>query len=215
MNIAINKAHFPVTVLGPGRRLGLWLQGCSIRCPGCVSQDTWEAGAGRFMPIEALIDWCRSVTGSGLDGITVSGGEPFDQPEALEALLRGFNEWRASERAAFDILCYSGYPFRTLDKQHGNILQWLDALVPEPYVQTLPTQRRWRGSDNQPIVPLSALGRERYGSEQVHEGENSLQFRVDAESIWYIGIPGPGDMDRLEARCRARGLELKNVSWRA
>src|SRR3972149_472528 len=137
MNIAINKAHFPVTVLGPGRRLGLWLQGCSIRCPGCVSQDTWEAGAGRFMPIEALIDWCRSVAGPG-------GGE----------------------RAAFDILCYSGYPFRTLDKQHGNILQWLDALVPEPYVQTLPTQRRWRGSDNQPIVPLSALGRERYGREE-------------------------------------------------
>jgi anaerobic ribonucleoside-triphosphate reductase activating protein len=67
MNIALNKAHFPVTVLGPGRRIGLWLQGCSIRCAGCVSRDTWEAGAGHAMPIERLLDWCRSVAAAGLD----------------------------------------------------------------------------------------------------------------------------------------------------
>ena len=47
MKIAINKAHFPVTVLGPGRRIGIWLQGCSIHCKGCVSQDTWAADPGR------------------------------------------------------------------------------------------------------------------------------------------------------------------------
>ncbi|HSV19446.1 MAG TPA: 4Fe-4S cluster-binding domain-containing protein, partial [Casimicrobiaceae bacterium] len=41
--IELNKAHWPVTVLGPGKRIGLWLQGCSIHCPGCVSQDTWSA----------------------------------------------------------------------------------------------------------------------------------------------------------------------------
>jgi anaerobic ribonucleoside-triphosphate reductase activating protein len=134
--------------------------------------------------------------------------------EALQALLRGLNEWRAGQPAV-DILCYSGYPLRTLKTRHAAILRAIDAIVPEPYVRTLPTQLRWRGSANQPIVPLSALGRRRYDGACIGQGQHGLQFRVDAASIWYIGIPGPGDMDRLEARCRARGLEFKNVSWRA
>lgn len=44
MEIAINKIHFPVSTLGFGQRLGIWFQGCSIRCPGCISRDTWEGG---------------------------------------------------------------------------------------------------------------------------------------------------------------------------
>ncbi len=49
--IELNKAHWPVTVLGPGRRIGLWVQGCSIHCPGCVSQDTWPKDAARRIAI--------------------------------------------------------------------------------------------------------------------------------------------------------------------
>jgi anaerobic ribonucleoside-triphosphate reductase activating protein len=42
MKIAVSKAHYPVTVLGPGKRIGIWL-GCRIQCKGCVSQDTGPA----------------------------------------------------------------------------------------------------------------------------------------------------------------------------
>ncbi len=56
MNILLNKAHFPVTVLGPGRRIGLWLQGCTIRCRGCVSQDARPADASKGQPLKALFD---------------------------------------------------------------------------------------------------------------------------------------------------------------
>jgi anaerobic ribonucleoside-triphosphate reductase activating protein len=213
VRIAINKAHFPVTVLGPGRRIGLWLQGCSIRCAGCVSRDTWERDAAREMPLATLLDWCRGVAAGGFDGVTVSGGEPFDQPHALRALLRAFVEWRARERLGFDLLCYSGYPLRTLERRHASILRLLDAVVPEPYVQSRPTRLRWRGSENQPIVPLTALGRSRY-ADAMAEGKAELQFRVDAERIWYIGIPRAGDLERIEARCRAQGLSFENVSWR-
>jgi anaerobic ribonucleoside-triphosphate reductase activating protein len=63
MKIAINKAHFPVTVLGPGRRIGIWTQGCRIHCKGCVSQDTWAADPGRETTVARLITWCRKTTG--------------------------------------------------------------------------------------------------------------------------------------------------------
>ena len=46
MMLYLSRIHFPVTTLGPGRRIGIWFQGCSIRCKGCVSADTWGTGKG-------------------------------------------------------------------------------------------------------------------------------------------------------------------------
>ncbi len=217
MNILLNKAHFPVTVLGPGRRIGLWLQGCTIRCPGCVSQDTWPADASRAMPVAALLDWCKQVAQEGCDGITISGGEPFDQPKPLASLLRGLRAWRTAAGLDFDLLCYSGYPLRTLEKRHTKILALLDALIPEPFVDGRPLGGLWRGSDNQTLVPISPRGVARYadciGQAQTAEGKR-MQISVEDGKLWFIGIPQRGDMAALETLCRQRGLELQQVSWR-
>lgn len=217
MNILLNKAHFPVTVLGPGRRIGLWLQGCSIRCKGCVSQDTWPADAAKAMPVKALIDWCRRVSHDGLDGVTISGGEPFDQPKALAALLTQLDAWRTAAGRDFDILCYSGYPLKTLEKKHPKILARLDALIPEPYADGRPLGALWRGSDNQTLVTLSTRGAARYAdSVEAPQAEQDKRMQVSVEDgkLWMIGIPHRGDMAALEALCRQRGLTLNEVSWR-
>src|SRR5215213_9495247 len=107
--IALSRLHFPVTTLGPGRRLGIWLQGCSIRCPGCISVDTWSPTQGQTTTeaiVEALLPWLPET-----EGITVSGGEPFDQPQALAVLLKELRRL-----SPVDILVYSGYPFDALSK---------------------------------------------------------------------------------------------------
>lgn len=217
MNILLNKAHFPVTVLGPGRRIGLWLQGCSIRCKGCVSQDTWPADPARAMPVKALADWCRRVAKEGLDGVTISGGEPFDQPKALAALLTQLDAWRTAAGLDFDILCYSGYPLKTLEKKHAKLLARLDALIPEPYADGRPLGALWRGSDNQTLVTLSPRGEARY-SESITapqaENDKRMQVTVEGGKLWLIGIPHRGDMTALEALCRQRGVQLNQVSWR-
>jgi anaerobic ribonucleoside-triphosphate reductase activating protein len=87
--LELNKAHWPVTVLGPGRRIGLWVQGCTIGCRGCVSQDTWPRDPRKRIAVPELLDWCRRTAKDGPDGITISGGEPFEQPAGLRALLDG------------------------------------------------------------------------------------------------------------------------------
>ena len=217
MKIAINKAHFPVTVLGPGRRIGIWLQGCRIRCKGCVSQDTWETDPGREMTVARLLRWCRETSGGSLDGITISGGEPFDQPAALAALLDALRHWREAAGLAIDILCYSGYPLATLEKRHPRLLARLDALIPEPYVDALPLTHLWRGSQNQSLVPLSPLGAERYAAYLDAPAEvfgKRIQVQLDGERVWSIGIPARGDMAALETLAAARGLRLDDVSWR-
>ena len=217
VKIAINKAHFPVTVLGPGRRIGIWLQGCSIHCPGCVSQDTWASDPERAMTVARLLSWCKATSQNGLDGITISGGEPFDQPQALAALLDALHQWRHSAGLDFDILCYSGYPLTTLQKRHAKLLARLDALIPEPYVDTLPLSHLWRGSQNQPLIALSPLGELRYAPyiEALAEAfTKRIQIQLDGERLWSIGIPARGDMAALEALAGERGIGFSNVSWR-
>jgi anaerobic ribonucleoside-triphosphate reductase activating protein len=217
MKIAVNKAHFPVTVLGPGRRIGIWVQGCSIGCKGCVSQDTWEQDPGRNMTVAQLLTWCKQASGGQFDGVTISGGEPFDQPAALAALLDGLQAWRNKAGLDFDILCYSGYPLATLQKNHAALLAKLDAIIPEPFVDKLPLTQLWRGSSNQPLVPLTARGRERFG-QYVDAAPDSagkrIQTMVDGQQVWFVGIPARGDMAALEASCEARGVAFSTVSWR-
>jgi anaerobic ribonucleoside-triphosphate reductase activating protein len=215
--IELNKAHWPVTVLGPGRRIGLWVQGCTIHCRGCVSQDTWPRDPKKALPIAELVAWCKRVTAGDFDGVTVSGGEPFEQPQALVALLGALHRWRDEAQLDFDLLCYSGYPLKTLERKHAKALALLDAIIPEPYADALPIGHVWRGSRNQPLVPLSERGRERYASYVDAPPDvtgKRMQAAVEGGRVWMIGIPDRGDMQKVEALCASRGLTLKNVSWR-
>jgi anaerobic ribonucleoside-triphosphate reductase activating protein len=215
VTVQLNKAHWPVTVLGPGRRSGVWVQGCSIRCKGCVSQDTWPSDASKEIAVRDLLAWCKRTTEGNLDGVTISGGEPFDQAAGLKALLDGLHRWRRDAALDFDILCYSGYPLKTLQAKHRDVLDRLDAIVPEPYADALPLGLVWRGSSNQPLVPLSARGRARYADFVAADAAGKrMQVAVEGGRVWMIGIPDRGDMAKLEALCESRGLALAEVSWR-
>jgi anaerobic ribonucleoside-triphosphate reductase activating protein len=217
MKLQLNKAHFPVTALGPGRRIGIWTQGCSIHCPGCVSLDTWKPDRSKAMEIDALIAWCKRVGADGFDGVTISGGEPFDQPKALAALFDALLRWRRTCQQPFDILCYSGYRLERLRQEHPKLLARIDALICDPYVAGLATERPWRGSDNQRLVPLTPLGQARYGERVDTAGNLPRRFQVvaDGQRIWFVGIPHRGDLDRIEQACAERGVSLAATSWRA
>ncbi len=215
--LQINKAHYPVTVLGVGRRIGLWVQGCSIHCKHCVSMDTWTPDPKRAMRVAAILAWCQKVAAEGCDGITISGGEPFDQPKGLLALLRALHTWRAGSGQDFDILCYSGYPLKTLQTKHANLLNLLDVLIPEPYIDAAPPTRVWCGSDNQSLVLLSERARQKYAdfvNLPLTEYGKRMQVSVEGARVWMIGIPARGDMAQLEEICQSRGVALADVSWR-
>lgn len=213
--ITINRAHYPVTVLGPGKRIGIWLQGCNARCPGCLSRDTWSVDSGTLLQVGELVEWCRKYEPSGVDGITISGGEPFEQPKALEALLRELHAWTDELNPRVDYLCYSGNAFSQIRQRHPQILSLLDTIIPEPFVEAEPGEPL-RGSGNQPIIHLTELGAARfaaYGEDAIWEPAKRLQFIVDGTTVWFIGIPERGDMKSLEEQCRSRGLQLKGNSW--
>ncbi len=97
------------------------------------------------------------------------------------------------------------------------LLKLLDAVIPEPYIERAPPTSIWCGSANQRIVPLSERGRAVYGEfvdRPVAEYGKQMQVAVDGGRVWMIGIPGRGDMEKLEALCQARGIAMGQVSWR-
>jgi len=202
--VALSRLHFPVTTLGPGRRVGIWLQGCSIRCPGCISADTWPAAQGRTTVeavVEALLPWLPEA-----DGITVSGGEPFDQPEALKAMLL---ELRRLNPA--DILVYSGHPFDALTGWLRENPGLIDVLISEPYDEQAAQTLALRGSDNQRIHFLTELGRTRFASFERKTLPDDRRFDVmfDADgTVWLAGVPARDDIRRLREAMRALGHEV-------
>ncbi|MFI0228097.1 4Fe-4S single cluster domain-containing protein [Streptomyces sp. NPDC017086] len=215
VELMLNKAHYPVTSLGPGTRAGIWTQGCTIGCAGCVSQDTWTADPGTLVDLAALQAWLSGLPDP-LDGITVSGGEPFQQPEALAALLEWVRAWRRERPAPLDVLVYSGYSLARLEREHATLLRQCDAVITGPYVERLNTPGlRWRGSGNQRLTPLTDLGRERYEGTGSVDSAPPMQVAVADGRIWFIGVPRRGDMDRLGSRLRSAGITLEEVSWRS
>jgi anaerobic ribonucleoside-triphosphate reductase activating protein len=214
-SIRLSRMHYPVTVLGQGTRIGIWVQGCSIHCRGCIAQDTWDEEGGLLVPVSQVVAQCQSWANEGLvEGVTVSGGEPFDQAEPLLALVRGLRRWLRSSSLDADILCYSGYPEATLRARYPTLLAELDALIPGPYRSARAPGGLWRGSSNQPIVPLTEIGRARYGSiSDEPPAAPAVQVVVD-EKVWMIGVPRPGDMERIEASLLERGVLLEGPSWR-
>ncbi len=200
MKVRLSRIHFPVTTLGPGRRIGVWLQGCSIRCPGCISVDTWDTALGETgvdQVLDAIAGWASHA-----DGLTISGGEPLDQPEALAAILEG---WRALARTS--VLLFTGY-------EHSRFVRWqethpdlVDAVVSGPYVREAGQSLALRGSDNQELYVLSQLGASVRSFERPRtEADRRLDVMFDNEGgAWFAGIPEPGDFLRLRRALAGAG----------
>jgi anaerobic ribonucleoside-triphosphate reductase activating protein len=214
MRLQLNKAHYPVTALGPGTRVGIWVQGCSIHCAGCVSRDTWAPDPARAIEIDELMQWIDGLDGSPIDGVTISGGEPFDQPRALRALADALSVWRHRRHDAVDLLCFSGYPLRRLRREHAGLLGMFDAVIAEPYRRQEPTRLIWRGSANQRLVPLTDLGHARYDHHVDHTPDRPPFQVAVGDGVWYVGVPRAGDMERLLAATAAAGVRQGAASWR-
>ena len=98
------------------------------------------------MDVAHVMTQLQTLCPQGPDGITISGGEPFEQQDALEALLRELHGWRDASGRRFDLLCYSGFSMTRLVHRHQALLDLLDAVIPEPYKQDLSRGQWWAGS---------------------------------------------------------------------
>ena len=130
---------------GPGVRYALWVQGCTLACPGCFNPDTHALAPGRDRSIDELVADI-AAQGDGIEGVTISGGEPFEQPAGLLALVRAIR--RTSQ---LSILVFSGYRRQELEQQSLGpaILASIDVLIDGRYQAGERLGHGLRGSGNQ------------------------------------------------------------------
>ena len=216
--VAVNRLHWPVTVLGPGSRLGIWVQGCSIECPGCVSRDTWPSlSPADRLTVPELISRIDALVDRGpdapIDGVTLTGGEPFDQADALDELLQALRGWLDQRGApSADLLVYSGYDEPAARELAPGAFALADAVIAGPYVAAQPGTRWW-GSGNQRLITRDDETAARYRA-ALRSAPSELQVSVESGQVFVIGVPSRGTLARMEARMADAGIRLGGVSWR-
>ena len=140
---------------GPGLRFAVWFQGCSLGCPGCFNPATHAGGTGEPTAADALVDRIAgdAERDAAIEGVTISGGEPFEQPDGLLALVLGLR--RRAPRLS--ILVFSGFTRGEIERQPLGpaVLGAIDVLVDGRFVERRLLGRGMRGSDNQKIHLLS------------------------------------------------------------
>lgn len=134
---------------GPGSRFVVWLQGCSLGCPGCFNPTTHDVAGGRDVTIDELVAQLRATIG--IEGVTISGGEPLQQVGVSIAILK------AARELGLSTLMFSGYTIDEIGELSGgpDVLARLDVLIDGRYVAGEHLATALRGSANQRIHRLT------------------------------------------------------------
>ena len=150
-SIWLYRIYHHSTVDGPGRRSVVQVSGCSIRCQGCFVPPTHERENGTLVSISTIVDEVVAKRAEH-DGVTILGGEPFDQPDPISELVSRLN------REGFHITLYSGYTIKQLIHRKlpsiDYILTHIDLLIDGPFVASLRGVGEYRGSSNQRLINL-------------------------------------------------------------
>ena len=175
---------------GPGLRCAVWTQGCSVRCPGCFNPQTWTTRGGTRLPWREVAEKVlRARDEHGVQGMTLLGGEPFDQPEPLGALAT------AVRAEGLSVMTFTGHRVEDLRERPScaELLASTDLLVDGPYLADQPEPSRpWVGSVNQRFHFLS----DRY-DEAVLDAPNRIELRIAPDGS--VDLNGFATTEALEA----------------
>lgn len=182
MNIRLHAFMPKSRVNGPGVRACIWFQGCSHNCSGCCNPAAKNSEDGKNITVNELFE---KITGiKGIEGVSVSGGEPFQQPEALYELLKVIKE-----RSGLSVLAFTGYSVEEIysNPDFVKILAFIDILVSGRYDYKRAVKKGLLGSSNQKIYFLTS----RYKPEDL-ESLCDLEIIIEKDgTITATGISSP------------------------
>lgn len=177
----IDRVLYPIMTLGPGKRIGIWTIGCPHHCAKCSNPELWETDKSRDIEVSKLILHISQYKEHAA-GVTITGGDPFWQPDELFVLLKGLRKLGLK-----DILVYTGYRYEEIKEKYSNILSLIDVLIDEPYIDKLNNNIGIMGSSNQNIILLNNDLLEKY--EKMAIEERKRQNFIYHGKIISVGIP--------------------------
>ena len=188
LNVAKTLSHSRAN--GPGVRAVIWVQGCTIGCPGCYNAFTHPHEKRTLVTPDTIAEWVSSL--EAIEGVSFSGGEPFEQAKAVRETIVAIRE----KNPHLTFFSYSGYDVEVLqqskDEEVAGLLDELDMVSAGPYVHSKrQTDLLWRGSTNQKLHYLTRA----YKEEQELEWKLTSpveEFQFDGEIIHFTGFEGRG-----------------------
>ena len=199
----LNKIQFPVYNLGPGKRLAIWVQGCNLGCKGCINPELWNQNGGKNIGIETLAAGILKIKNS-FDGLTITGGEPFEQYEALVAFCSYIKL-----KSSLNILVYTGFTIDELIAKFPDKLftRSLDYLIDGRFVSSLAESDNIKGSSNQNFYTFEN-GKFTVGNHLAFDGKWSLNLS-ETNELFMAGIPKKDDINALIGHLNESGINLK------
>lgn len=184
----IDQLLYPVETLGPGKRIALWVVGCGHRCKGCSNPELWQAnGQSPVTPKELFLAIVQIAEEHPVDGVTITGGEPFDQTEELLELVTFL------QLLTPDILIFSGYLHEQLLGRATAVavMERIAVLVDGPYKEELNLGLPLRGSSNQRILLFDKDLKEPYETYLATTEKRIQNFYFDDQAV-SVGIHNIG-----------------------
>ena len=133
-------------VLGPYKRFIVWVQGCKRRCKGCIAKDSWALDGGELVEVDTIVQ--QILRQENIEGITISGGEPFLQQDALCELIS-----KVREHKDIGVIIYTGMKYNEIE--NTALAHSADLIIDGEYVEELNDNKSLRGSSNQNVLCLT------------------------------------------------------------
>ena len=179
----IARILYPVKVLGPGNRIGIWFAGCHHKCKGCSNPELWKVDEKYFVTIEQVEKLIRTVAVEHeIDGFTITGGDPVEQAVELTNLLM-----RVADISQ-DVILYTGYQREELTSEaQMKLLERVSVLIDGEYKEELNDGVFLRGSSNQIVHILSEQYRDKY-EKYIRGNHNEIQNFMIKNEVISVGI---------------------------
>ena len=184
----INRILKRTLAEGPGLRFCIWVQGCPHRCEDCFSRETWDKNGGYESSADEIIAQLAEVENE-IRGITLLGGEPFEQAEELLPVA----EYAKSK--GLDIIAFTGYTYEALKKKDNalKLLELIDLLIDGRYEKDKQDfSRPLAGSSNQRFIYLGSGIKQ----SEIEAFKNRFEIRVDENGKVYFN--GMGDIEAFK-----------------
>lgn len=178
----VARVLYPVEVLGPGKRVGIWFCGCPRRCKGCSNPELWEFQEQYKTEPETIFKLVQSIANEHpIDGFTITGGDPMYQAVDLQKLLTMLRD------ISDDVIVYTGYK---KDEIKPKMLSNISVLIDGEYIEELNDNSLLRGSSNQEIHILDKAKEEKYRAYFQTE-TNKIQNFFTSDGVISVGIHRP------------------------
>lgn len=194
----VARILYPVEVLGPGKRVGIWFCGCPRRCKGCSNPELWEIQEQYKTTPNHIYGLVSQIAEEHtIDGFTITGGDPMYQADELQTLIS------LIRNISSDILVYTGYSIKELNSE---MLHGISVLIDGEYIESRNKNCILRGSDNQEIYVLDVRFKKKYAA-YLSMNKNQIQNFMTSNGIVSVGIHKPNFMDQLNKTIQGRGLK--------